>query len=92
MLKYLFKPHLACRLNIEVAVYCGVNFYGTKCEVNCIETNDCSGHYSCDPDTGSKVCLDGWEGAGCTGRMPGYDDCPVLVLTTGQCFVAMVNR
>ena len=65
-------------------MYCGANYYGPSCDVNCLETDDCTGHYTCDPDTGAKVCKAGWSGMDCTSRLPGYDDCPISTVASGE--------
>ena len=48
------------RLEFTVMVYCDVNWYSSDCSVYCkaVDIAD-EGHYSCDPDTGDKVCLEG---------------------------------
>lgn len=47
---------------IELAfnLTCGADHYGPDCTL-CIETNDTTGHYTCDTSTGEKVCLEGYQ-------------------------------
>lgn len=48
--------------SIELAfnLTCGPDHYGPDCTL-CIETNDTTGHYTCDTSTGEKVCLEGYQ-------------------------------
>ena len=49
--------------------------------VACVPSDSCDGHYTCDADTGEKVCNVGYKGAECTERAyVGADDpeCPTL--------------
>lgn len=56
--------------SIELAyrLSCSEGYYGTDCSLYCVDTNDETGHYSCNSTTGSKVCLDGYQNtlANCT--------------------------
>lgn len=54
------------RLYIESAVYCASNFYGPQCDVYCLASDSCDGHFTCDPVDGSRDCLPGWTGDDCT--------------------------
>ena len=57
----LMYAYAGCvRLEFTVMVYCDVNWYSSDCSVYCkaVDIAD-EGHYSCDPDTGDKVCLEG---------------------------------
>lgn len=74
------------RLTIEVAIYCGTNYYGPQCETYCMDADDCTGHYTCDPDTGAQVCLEGWSGDHCLEQSIGYDECPPYNLSNGRTF------
>ncbi|KAH9523482.1 hypothetical protein Btru_040133 [Bulinus truncatus] len=48
---------------------CHGNYYGPDCLTFCRDADDCSGHYTCNLDTGRKVCLPGWtQESGCTIR------------------------
>ena len=38
----------------------------SSCGTFCRADDSCLGHYTCDPATGGRVCLDGWNGPNCT--------------------------
>ena len=40
---------------------CPANYFGANCDILCLFTNNCAGHYTCDLVTGAKVCYPGWE-------------------------------
>lgn len=42
-----------------MSVYCEDNHYGAGCDVRCEEHDDTTGHYTCDPKTGEKICMEG---------------------------------
>lgn len=48
----------------EYRVVCDEFYYSDTCEQICRHRNDNFGHYVCD-ETGSKVCLPGWQGEFC---------------------------
>ena len=53
-----------CDLNFQGSGcnICAPNYYPQgNCETFCMARNDSSGHYTCDPVTGDKICLDGYE-------------------------------
>ncbi|XP_072170703.1 uncharacterized protein [Diadema setosum] len=52
-------------LDYSYRVVCAQNFYGSKCERECIPRNDSFGHYRCN-NQGERVCLEGWRGDWCT--------------------------
>ena len=61
----------------------------------CVDTNDCSGHYTCDMFTNDKLCLSDYTGVDCTTRAysgSGNDPaCPETFyqcLNEGHCFNA----
>ena len=61
------------RMSIQLKVYCNTDFYGGNCSVACTQSDtDADGHYTCDLDTGEKVCLTGYEGTDCKDNI---DDC-----------------
>ena len=33
----------------------------TDCSGPCVPTDNATGHFTCDPDTGNRVCLDGYQ-------------------------------
>ncbi|CAH1802514.1 unnamed protein product [Owenia fusiformis] len=72
---------------------CPPNYYGQRCEGYCLPQNDCDGHFTCDCQTGNRVCLDGWmrPEANCTVKEtpPSSDrECPDrgACLNGGACF------
>lgn len=66
-----------------MAVQCGTYYYGDECSVFCIPSVDCKGHYSCDEQTGTKICDQGWEGTNCTKPKAGEGSCQGV--TQGHC-------
>ena len=56
-------------LELAFRLTCGRDHYGPDCIV-CIDTNDTTGHYTCDNVTGDRVCLDGYQGPNCTDCTP----------------------
>ncbi|CAI7998051.1 Protein jagged-1 [Geodia barretti] len=61
-------------LELAFRLTCGPHFYGPNCTF-CVPSNDSTGHYSCDDRTGSKVCLEGYQGpeTNCTDCVPASD-------------------
>lgn len=47
-------------LDLSFRMTCGEDYYGPEC-VFCMDTNDTTGHYTCDRSTGEKVCLEGYQ-------------------------------
>ena len=33
--------------------------------MNCVAQDSCDGHYTCNQNTGAKICLNGWSGPLC---------------------------
>ncbi|CAH1797721.1 unnamed protein product, partial [Owenia fusiformis] len=73
---------------------CPPNYYNPPaCNVYCLAADDCDrGHYTCDPNTGAKVCRYGWDlpELNCTLRIipkPVDEECPDSEITcvAGQC-------
>ncbi|XP_041365653.1 mucin-17-like [Gigantopelta aegis] len=64
------------RFNLKLKVFCDKNFYGEECLTFCKRTDDNTGHYTCDPQNGEKICIPG-EGGGWTGDtcLTNIDDC-----------------
>ncbi|CAH1782993.1 unnamed protein product [Owenia fusiformis] len=60
-----FRMQRRVKLDIEVSVYCDYNYYGSDCSVYCQAQDDYYGHYTCDPDSGSKICNSGFYGENC---------------------------
>lgn len=47
-------------LSVTYMLYCDENYYGASCSVYCVpEDSNSTGHYTCDPDTGEKICRTG---------------------------------
>jgi len=53
------------QLEYAFRVVCDVDYYGAACGVNCRPRDDELGHWTCTPDTGSRLCLPGWQGKFC---------------------------
>jgi hypothetical protein len=48
-------------LSMTYKCYCNNYYFGPTCSVNCVAQNsDNNGHYTCDPNTGAKICLSGY--------------------------------
>ena len=52
-------------MTVRVTAFCDNNWYDTGCTTNCVPQDSCDGHYTCDIETGAKVCLPGFSGAKC---------------------------
>ncbi len=50
---------------MRVTSFCDNNWYDNGCNTNCVPQDSCDGHYTCDPSTGAKVCLQGYSGKQC---------------------------
>ena len=48
---------------------CDRFYYSDNCSVNCVPSDDCSGHYDCDVITGRRQCLKGWGGDTCSTQL-----------------------
>lgn len=46
--------------SIAFQVICAQNFFGPLCNMMCENRDDDLGHFSCDPITGERVCLEGY--------------------------------
>ena len=44
------------RFDLKLKVFCDAGYYGSDCSVFCQETDDDTGHFNCDPGTGTKIC------------------------------------
>ncbi|KAL1131528.1 hypothetical protein AAG570_011145, partial [Ranatra chinensis] len=62
------------KLRYEYRVRCEASYYGEGCTTLCRPRDDNFGHYTCS-ETGTKVCLEGWEGEYCNEPkcLPGCD-------------------
>jgi len=54
----------------SLRAWCAPNYYGKDCNTLCVSQDDNEkGHFTCDKDTGGKVCISGWTGPKClTGK------------------------
>lgn len=43
-------------------VVCASGFFGTDCSTTCETRDDSLGHFTCDPVTGERLCLEGYTG------------------------------
>ena len=48
-------------MDIRFRVTCVQHFYRADCSQYCLARNDNSGHYTCNPTDGSKICNSGYE-------------------------------
>ena len=69
---------------LETAVYCDEDYYGADCDVYCVLTDNCSGHYYCEEGTGDRICLSGWQGAKCKEATTQDGECPLTPLAAGK--------
>ncbi|GAB1601704.1 uncharacterized protein LOC115218507 [Argonauta hians] len=61
-------------LVLEITVYCDDGYYGAVCNVYCEESDDdVGGHFTCDKESGKKICHKGWSGEKC--NADAADDC-----------------
>ena len=58
-------------------VHCAAGFFGRRCAMTCETRDDSLGHFSCDPVTGVRVCLEGYSGVetNCTTCVPSPGCC-----------------
>ncbi|XP_055332569.1 uncharacterized protein LOC129584436 isoform X2 [Paramacrobiotus metropolitanus] len=67
------RPNSTSKLEVRVAAVCDYTSsrsVAPYCEnAPCSPTDDCTGHYTCHPATGKKVCLNGWTGTKCNERL-----------------------
>lgn len=48
-------------MSLRVAMKCRTNFFTPTCNVRCVQQDSCEGgHYSCDENTGAKICYPGF--------------------------------
>lgn len=65
----------------EMKVFCDPDYYGKGCNIYCHAGID--DNFSCDLDTGAKVCHDGWVGPNC--NVSGDDCLLVFCENNGTC-------
>ena len=56
-------------LELAFRLTCGENHYTSAC-IYCVPTNDSSGHYTCNNETGERLCLEGYSGTDCINCVP----------------------
>jgi hypothetical protein len=49
----------------QIRIYCEAGYFGPSCINHCTPSDNPSGHYTCDPSTGAKICMKGWTGSNC---------------------------
>ncbi|CAG5115949.1 unnamed protein product [Candidula unifasciata] len=70
------------RLVFQIRIYCETNYYNSNCTKYCLASNGPKEHYTCDPETGAKICLPGWTGLDCTEDI---DECLLNYCGKGIC-------
>ncbi|XP_064604186.1 delta-like protein 4 [Liolophura sinensis] len=63
-------------LTTTLKVYCDPYFHSPNCTVYCRARDDEMGHYTCDRDTGTKICMAGWTGRECNEPIQSCKDNP----------------
>ena len=61
--KQRFGSRSSYLINVKVTVSarCFDNFYASDCTIYCVNTDDNSGHYTCNQTSGDHICLEGWS-------------------------------
>ncbi|CAF1293722.1 unnamed protein product, partial [Didymodactylos carnosus] len=67
--------------NTSLNLYCSVNYYGSDCNKHCVENN----RYSCDVQSGKKLCNKGYFGKNCLNDLQLCENNPCL--HNGTCVV-----
>ena len=64
-------------IGLSFQVTCAVNFFGSDCNSLCEGRDDALGHFTCDPLTGDKICLQGYQNpaVNCTECIPSNGCC-----------------
>ncbi|KAI8782247.1 delta protein C isoform X1, partial [Biomphalaria glabrata] len=70
------------RMTYQFRMFCDAYFYTTSCTVNCKQQDSSSGHYTCDPTTGAKLCMKGWKGPNCADDI---NECEQGFCVRGEC-------
>ena len=67
-------------------VACALNFFGADCNTMCENRDDSLGHFTCDPVTGERVCLDGYRDVegNCTTCVPSAGCCELGACEGGE--------
>ena len=73
-------------LTATFQVVCAMDFFGPDCTQMCISRDDSLGHFSCDPVTGNRVCLDGYTNVerNCTECEPSPECCESSTISLQQ--------
>lgn len=58
---YTYTDTLTCvhRLRVDAMVFCGPDSYGPTCATTCLAKSESTSGYTCDPETGRKICNEG---------------------------------
>ncbi|XP_046566798.1 uncharacterized protein LOC124275345 isoform X2 [Haliotis rubra] len=65
-------------ITLSIETSCSQYYYLANCTKHCVAENNCNGHYTCNQDTGDRVCEDGWRGPTCSELIPGSPpDCSI---------------
>ncbi|XP_059175632.1 neurogenic locus notch homolog protein 1-like [Physella acuta] len=83
---------LPSRLQVSVMARCDLFFYNDTCDVNCVPSDDCSGHYGCDVITGEKICQPGWGGRSCDVKTNSDQGCSANLCSYHGTCVTYGNR
>ena len=52
-------------LNMFFSIDCEDDYYGRDCSTFCVARDNANGHYTCDEDDGSQICLPNYYGPEC---------------------------
>ena len=52
-------------LNMFFYIDCEDDYYGSDCSTFCLAQDNANGHYTCDEDDGSQICLPNYYGPEC---------------------------
>uniref|UniRef100_A0A2C9KE80 Delta-like protein n=1 Tax=Biomphalaria glabrata TaxID=6526 RepID=A0A2C9KE80_BIOGL len=70
------------RMTYQFRMFCDAYYYTTSCSVYCKQQDSSSGHYTCDPSTGAKLCMKGWKGPNCADDV---NECEQGFCVRGEC-------
>lgn len=64
-------------VELSFQVCCAPDYYGLDCSTHCLARDDAEGHYTCNRDTGTFICNDGYmnETSDCTECIPANGCC-----------------
>ncbi|KAK7102725.1 delta-like protein C isoform X2 [Littorina saxatilis] len=60
---YMHRSHY--HVWFQYQAYCDAYYHASECDVYCKSRDDSQGHYTCNPTSGEKLCLPGWQGENC---------------------------